>query len=61
MKKSKIKLPTNTVLPEVNPCDCFWCDAKIKEGDKKELLPDDRGYAHEKCAEEWYCVQMAED
>lgn len=41
--------------------DCFWCDNKIKIGDAVDLLPGDRGLAHEDCAEEWHCVQMAED
>lgn len=41
-------------------CDCFWCDVPIYENQKKELLPDQRGYAHGHCAEEWYGVQMAE-
>ncbi len=46
---------------EADLSDCFWCDVKIIDGDKKELLPENRGYAHEKCAEEWYSVQMAKD
>lgn len=58
MKKSKIKLSDNI---KYNPSDCFWCDHKIKKGDSKELLPEKRGYVHEKCAEQWYSVQMAND
>lgn len=41
--------------------DCFWCDDPIEDYHETEILPEDRGIAHAKCAEEWYGVQMAYD
>ena len=38
---------------------CYWCDVPITDKDEVEELPEGRGEAHEKCANEWYGCQMA--
>jgi hypothetical protein len=40
---------------------CFWCDNPLIVGQVLEVLPDNRGIAHEKCAEEFYGSKLAED
>lgn len=40
---------------------CYWCDVPITDKDEVEELPEGRGEAHKKCADEWYGSQMGED
>lgn len=40
---------------------CYWCDNPLAVGQVLEVLPDNRGIAHEKCAEEFYGSKIAED
>ena len=40
---------------------CYWCDNPLVVGQALEVLPDNRGVAHEKCAEEFYGSKLAED
>ncbi len=58
MANKRIKANENIVSHKVKVDDCFWCDRKIKSGDKTEELPEGRGAAHEKCAEQWYAVRV---
>ena len=39
---------------------CYWCDEQITDKDEVEELPEGRGEAHKKCADEWYGSKMAE-
>jgi len=54
--------------PQNKPCtihgvvrSCYWCNVPITDKDEVEELPEGRGEAHKKCADEWYGCQMADD
>ena len=44
-----------------NNHSCYWCNIPITDNDEVEELPEGRGEAHKKCADEWYGCHMAED
>ncbi len=40
---------------------CYWCNVPITDNDEVEKLPEGRGEAHKKCADEFYGSKMAEN